>query len=65
MIKGLKPGVDMEATPVCVVNCPVKARYFGDLNDPDSEVSRLIRDRDGYQILGELGTDPSVYYLPR
>ena len=37
---------------------------FGDLNDPDSEVSRLIRDRGAYQLLEERGTDPQVYYLP-
>jgi len=63
--KGLAPGVDAEATPFCVVNCPVKARYFGDLDDPDSEVSRLIRERDGAQLLKEKGTDASIYYLPR
>lgn len=49
--------------PACVANCMCKARYFGDLDDPNSEVSRLIRDRAGYQLHPELGTDPSVYYL--
>jgi len=63
--RGLKPGVDIEATPACVVNCPVKARYFGDLEDTNSEVSQLIRTRDGFQLLKELGTDSSIYYLPR
>ena len=36
----------------------------GDLDDSDSEVSRLIRDEGGFQLSPELGTDPSVYYLP-
>ena len=32
---GLKPGVDADATPACVVVCPTGARLFGDLNDPE------------------------------
>jgi len=63
--KGLKPGIDPEATPACVNACIAKARYFGDLDDPNSEVSRLIKERRGFRLLEELGTDPSVYYLPR
>lgn len=50
--------------PACVANCMTKARYFGDLEDPYSEVSRLIREKGGFQLNPELGTDPSVYYLP-
>jgi Fe-S-cluster-containing dehydrogenase component len=61
--KGLKPGVDREATPACVNNCPTKARYFGDLDDTKSKVSVLIRQRKGFQLHPEFGTDPSVYYI--
>lgn len=50
--------------PSCVWSCPGQARIFGDLNDPQSEVSRLIRERAGYQLLKERGTDPQVFYLP-
>jgi Fe-S-cluster-containing dehydrogenase component len=49
--------------PACVRTCIGKARYFGDLDNPDSEVSRLIKARHGSQLLKELGTEPSVYYL--
>ena len=61
--KGLKPGVDWDATPVCVNACPAKARHFGDLDDPESEVSRLIREKKGEQLKPQFETDPSVYYL--
>lgn len=63
--KGLRPGVDREATPACVNACPPKARTFGDLDDPNSEVSKLIRDRKGFQLHPEFGTEPSIYYLIR
>ena len=61
--KGLKPGVDQEATPACVNICPVGARTFGDLDDPRSNVSELIRRRKGTPFHEEFGTEPSVYYI--
>jgi phenylacetyl-CoA:acceptor oxidoreductase subunit 1 len=61
---GLKPGVDENATPACVVACPMGARTFGDLNDPESQVSILLRKSSYYQLREDLGTSPRVYYLP-
>jgi phenylacetyl-CoA:acceptor oxidoreductase subunit 1 len=60
---GKTPGVDPEATPACVNVCPVGARHFGDLNDPDSRVSRLLAARESLQLREEIGTHPRVYYL--
>ena len=49
--------------PACIRLCPERARFWGDLDDPDSEVSQLIREREYKQLLPEKGTKPSVYYL--
>lgn len=61
---GLTPGVDEAATPACVVCCPTGARTFGDLNDPDSSVSRLLSENQAIRLREDLGTAPRVYYLP-
>jgi molybdopterin-containing oxidoreductase family iron-sulfur binding subunit len=56
--------VDSGKKPMCVEACPAGARIFGDLNDPDSDVSMAVQQQGGRQLLGELGTDASVFYLP-
>jgi dimethyl sulfoxide reductase iron-sulfur subunit len=56
--------VDAGLLPACVAACPANVRTFGDLNDPGSEVSRLIRERHGFQLKPEFGTDPNIWYLP-
>jgi hypothetical protein len=45
--------------------CPTNARLFGDVHDPDSEVSTAIRERGGYALMPEAGTRPANHYLPR
>lgn len=64
LANGLKPGVDKDATPACVVACPVGARVFGDLNDPESNVSKLLAKYPSFRLRDDLGTNPRVYYLP-
>ena len=56
---------DGEIRPACVQSCPTKAMVFGDLNDPQSEVSRLARSGRATKLLEEMGTMPHVIYLKR
>ncbi len=55
---------EVDRVPACVATCPVGARHFGDLGDPDSEVSRLVAERDGYDLMPEMGYKPTNKYLP-
>lgn len=61
---GLIPGIDAAATPACVNICPVDARIFGDLNDPESPVSVAIANNPTFRLREDLGTEPNVYYIP-
>lgn len=61
--QGLKPGVDSAATPACVAVCPVGARVFGDINDPESPVSKYLAEHDIFHLREEWGTQPKVHYV--
>ena len=49
--------------PACVEVCSARARIFGDASDPDSEVSRKLRERPAMRLLEDRETEPSVYFL--
>ncbi len=52
-----------EYVPACVQTCTGKARYFGDLDDPNSTVSQLAQSRRAFRLLEEAGTHPKTIYL--
>lgn len=63
MARGQQPGKDRDATPACVNICQARALTFGDLDDPDSDVSTLIRRYGGFRLRPEYDTEPSIYYI--
>ncbi|CAG0948263.1 phenylacetyl-CoA:acceptor oxidoreductase 27-kDa subunit [Burkholderiales bacterium] len=63
LAQGLTPGIDPEATPACVNACISKALAFGDREDPQSNVSKLLAENQSFRMHEELDTDPGFYYL--
>ncbi|HYF79701.1 MAG TPA: 4Fe-4S dicluster domain-containing protein [Symbiobacteriaceae bacterium] len=55
--------VEAGLEPACVSTCISHSRYFGDLNDPESVVSQLLRTNDFQVMRSDLGTAPSVFYI--
>lgn len=70
-IQEAKIGAELENRPVrdgdivtaCQAVCPTEAIVFGNINDPNSKVSRLKADRRNYSLLADLNTKPRTTYL--
>lgn len=56
---------DGDIVPACASSCPSQALVFGDLNDPNSRVAKLVKDPRNYHLLEELHTLPTVGYLTK
>lgn len=56
-------GKDQAYTPACDIVCPTQARVFGDIDDPNSEVSKRIKATNATQLRKHFGTVPQVYYV--
>ncbi|MEK7277580.1 MAG: 4Fe-4S dicluster domain-containing protein, partial [Chloroflexota bacterium] len=60
---GQRPGQDPEVTPACVNSCIANALHFGDTDDPESNVSNILRENEHFRMHEELGAEPGFYYL--
>ncbi|MBC8339036.1 MAG: 4Fe-4S dicluster domain-containing protein [Alphaproteobacteria bacterium] len=55
--------IEKGVAPACVNTCPGRARVFGDLNDPDSEVKKLVQGNKTVVLLRDEKTKPRVFYI--
>jgi len=58
-----QPRVDQGLEPACVTTCVGRARVFGDINDPSSEISKRIGRKPVQVLKPALGTEPMVFYI--
>jgi MoCo/4Fe-4S cofactor protein with predicted Tat translocation signal len=56
---------DGEIQPACAQSCPTQALVFGNVNDAESKVAKLINDERTYLLLADLDTQPNVFYMTK
>ena len=49
--------------PACVEVCPAKARIFGDQDDPNSEIAKVLKAQKSFRLQEDKGTRPNVHYV--
>jgi Fe-S-cluster-containing dehydrogenase component len=64
-LQGRRDLADGDIQTACQQVCPTQAITFGDLKDPESRVSKMLRDQRRFQALAELGVKPNVSYLKK
>jgi Fe-S-cluster-containing dehydrogenase component len=55
--------VEQGDDPACVSVCPTHAMVFGDMDDSNSEIAKLVATRKWKTLIPEAGTKPNIYYL--
>jgi len=60
---GKVPGIAPEATPACVNSCISGALRFGDMENPDHPVAKLLAENQWFRMHEDQGTGPGFYYL--
>ena len=49
--------------PACMELCPGRARHWGDMDDPESDISKFLEGKEYERLLEDAGTEPNVYYV--
>ena len=57
--------IDGDIQTACQTACPTNALLFGDLNNPETEISKLYDDNRRYLLLEEVGVQPNAFYLTK
>jgi molybdopterin-containing oxidoreductase family iron-sulfur binding subunit len=57
--------LDRGDVPACMELCPGRARYWGDIDDPTSEISLFLKGKNYHKLLEDKGTGPNVYFVTK